>query len=310
MVDGLEETSVLDLVSPPSGPPLISGLGDIGGFRHDDLTRVPATTFTSPFITTTTSLDFAEGRPGFVARVGNQSVNNAEAGLIGISSDGGANWYAGNGPSGTTGGGTVAVAADGNRIVWSPAGTGVQASGGDGSSWQPATGIPNGAVVESDRVDPATFYGMSGGRFYRSTDGGRTFAATAATGLPADAVKFKARPGARGDVWVAGKAAGLWHSVDGGTTFTKLANVVAADNIGFGKAAPGQTYPALFSSATVAGVRGIFQSDDAGGTWVRINDDRHQYANTEQAITGDPRVYGRVYVGTNGRGIVYASKAG
>jgi xyloglucan-specific exo-beta-1,4-glucanase len=37
---------------------------------------------------------------------------------------------------------------------------------------------------------------------------------------------------------------------------------------------------------------------------VRINDDKHQYGNAGDAITGDPRVYGRVYLGTNGRGVV------
>ena len=31
---------------------------------------------------------------------------------------------------------------------------------------------------------------------------------------------------------------------------------------------------------------------------MRINDDQHQYGNIGAAITGDPRVYGRVYVGT------------
>jgi xyloglucan-specific exo-beta-1,4-glucanase len=309
MIDGLEETSVLDLISPPSGPPLLSGLGDIGGFRHDDLARVPATTFTAPYITTTTSLDFAEARPGFVVRVGNQSADNAEAGMIGLSSDGGANWWAGGAPPGTTGGGQVAVAADGNRIVWSPRGTGVYASGGDANTWQPSTGIPAGADVEADRVDPATFYGMSAGRFYRSTDGGRTFAVTPATGLPATA-RFKALPGARGDVWVSGGTAGLFHSIDGGATFTRQAGVDESDTIGFGKAAPGQTYPALFSSARIGAVRGIFRSDDAGVTWTRINDDAHQYGVTNAAITGDPRVYGRVYVATNGRGIVYGGRAG
>jgi xyloglucan-specific exo-beta-1,4-glucanase len=43
---------------------------------------------------------------------------------------------------------------------------------------------------------------------------------------------------------------------------------------------------------------------DAGATWQRINDHGHQYGNFGEALTGDPRVFGRVYVGTNGRGII------
>ncbi|TWE20578.1 hypothetical protein FB465_5732 [Kitasatospora atroaurantiaca] len=88
---------------------------------------------------------------------------------------------------------------------------------------------------------------------------------------------------------------GLWHSTDSGASLGKLAAVDKADTIGFGKSAPGATYPALYSSAQIGGVRGIFRSDDAGGSWVRINDDSHQWGWRGAAITGDPRVYGRVY---------------
>ena len=76
-------------------------------------------------------------------------------------------------------------------------------------------------------------------------------------------------------------------------------------NVGFGKAAPGGTYMAVFAVATLDGVTGLYRSDDAGGGWVRINDDRHQWDNMGEALTGDPRVFGRVYLGTNGRGIIY-----
>ena len=82
-----------------------------------------------------------------------------------------------------------------------------------------------------------------------------------------------------------------------------------ADVVGFGASAPGATYPAIYISAKIEGVRGLYRSDDAGASWVRINDDQHQYAYTGAAITGDPRIYGRVYVGTNGRGIIYGDGA-
>ncbi|WP_200303064.1 cellulose binding domain-containing protein [Streptomyces adelaidensis] len=310
MVQGLEETAVLDLASPPSGAPLLSALGDIGGFRHTDLTKVPSMMFTSPNFTTTTSLDYAESNPNTVVRVGDLDSGPH----IAFSTDNGANWFAGTDPSGVSGGGTVAAASDGSRFVWSPDGTGVQYATGFGTSWSASSGIPAGAIVESDRVDPKTFYGFKSGKFYVSTDGGATFTASSATGLPGgDSVRFKALAGVKGDVWLAGGATdgayGLWHSTDGGTTWTKLSNVEQADTIGFGKAATGASYQTLYTSAKIGGVRGIFRSTDKGATWTRINDDAHQWGWTGAAITGDPRVYGRVYVATNGRGVVYGDSS-
>ncbi|MFJ4326523.1 cellulose binding domain-containing protein [Streptomyces tricolor] len=307
MVRGLEETAVNDLAAPPSGGArLFSALGDIGGFRHTDLTEVPSMMYTSPAFTTTTSLDFAETDPDTVVRVGDLDSGPH----IAFSTDNGATWFAGTDPSGVSGGGTVAAASDGSRFVWSPAGTGVRYTTGFGASWSASSGIPAGAVVESDRVDPKTFYGFKSGKFYVSTDGGATFTASSATGLPSgDGVRFKALPGAKGDIWLAGGAAdgayGLWHSTDGGASFGRLSNVEQADTIGFGKAAAEASYQTLYTSARIGGVRGIFRSTDKGATWTRVNDDAHQWGWTGAAITGDPRVYGRVYVATNGRGVIY-----
>ncbi|MEU1851359.1 cellulose binding domain-containing protein [Streptomyces sp. NPDC019990] len=311
MVRGLEETAVNDLASPPSGAPLLSALGDIGGFRHTDLTKVPSMMFTQPNFTTTTSLDFAESNPGTVVRVGHLDSGPH----IAFSTDNGAHWVAGTDPSGVSGGGTVAAAADGSRFVWSPEGAGVHHTTGFGTSWQASSGIPAGAVVESDRVDAKTFYGFKSGKFYISEDGGATFEESPAGGLPSgDSVRFKALPGGKGDVWLAGGATdgayGLWHSTDGGVSFTKLSNVGQADTVGFGKAAPGASYQTLYTSAKIGGVRGIFRSTDKGASWTRVNDDAHQWGWTGAAITGDPRVYGRVYVSTNGRGVIYGDSAG
>lgn len=312
MAQGIEETAVQDLVSPPAGAPLLSALGDISGFRHNDLNAVPSAQYATPR-SSSTSIDYAELSPSYIVRVGNGDTANCEKSLA-VSTDGGTTWLAASAqPSGLTGGGNVAVSATGGgRIVWSPAGVGVHYTTGGGKTWTASTGIPAGARVASDRVNPNKFYGFKSGVFYVSTDGGKTFASTAAAGLPPGGpVRFKAVPGREGDIWLAGGAEwdntyGLWHSTDSGASFVKLANVEEADNIGFGKAAAGQTYVALYAAAQVAGVRGIFRSIDAGQTWVRINDDRHQWGRAgDTAITGDPRVYGRVYLGTNGRGIIY-----
>jgi photosystem II stability/assembly factor-like uncharacterized protein len=312
MAQGIEETAVQDLISPPSGAPLISALGDITGFRHNDVNVVP-TAQMAPVRGTSVSLDYAELSPLYIVRAANGDTVNCEKSFA-VSTDGGTTWAAvSSQPAGLTGGGTVAVAATGGgKIVWSPAGVGVFYTTGGGKTWTASTGIPAGARVESDRVNPNKFYGFKSGTFYVSTDGGKTFAATAASGLPLGGpVKFRAVPGREGDIWLAGgeewdNTYGLWHSTNSGASFVKLANVEEADNIGFGKAATGQTYMALYAVAQIAGVRGIFRSIDAGQTWVRINDDQHQWGRAgDTAITGDPRIFGRVYIGTNGRGIFY-----
>ncbi|HYW27057.1 MAG TPA: xyloglucanase [Terriglobales bacterium] len=307
---GLEEMAALDLISPPTGPPLVSAVGDDGGFVHTDLTKAPAEMFTQPVFTTTTSIDFAEKNPAFMVRVQN-STSTSGAANIGFTFSNGGSWFQGNGSFSTnSGGGTVAAAADASRVVWAPTSNAapVSFSTDNGNSWTSSTGIPQGAEVHSDRVNPSKFYGLANGTFSVSTNGGATFTA-AATGLPTTA-HFKAIPGIEGDIWLAAGSGGLLHSTSSGASFTRVASVTAADAIGFGKAAPGQTYPALFAVATIGGVRGIFRSDDAGGTWVRINDDAHQYGVISGPISGDPRIYGRVYFGTNGRGIIYGDIAG
>ncbi|GAA3015291.1 hypothetical protein GCM10017559_43350 [Streptosporangium longisporum] len=206
MAKGLEETAVLDLISPPSGPPLVSALGDIGGFRHTNLDAVPPMMFTSPIFTSTTSLDYAETNPAVMVRAGNfTDADRPNDSHAAFSTDGGANWFQGSEPAGINEGGTIAAAADGSRFVWAPKGVGVHHSVGYGNSWTASTGLPTGAVVESDRVNPNKFYGFSAGRFYVSVNGGASFTATAATGLPAEGnVKFKAVPGREGDIWLTG----------------------------------------------------------------------------------------------------------
>ncbi len=73
---------------------------------------------------------------------------------------------------------------------------------------------------------------------------------------------------------------------------------------GFGKNAPNENYPALFMVGVVDGIRGIFRSDNKARSWTRINDEKNQWGLILH-VTGDPKKYGRAYVGTHGRGIFY-----
>src|SRR5262249_55520699 len=104
MASGIEETSVLDLISPPSGAPLLSAQGDVGGFRHDSVTTAPAAMFTAPIFTSGTSIDYAELNSNFIVRVGQVDKSLSPApNSSGFSFDGGASWFQGNSePGGIT----------------------------------------------------------------------------------------------------------------------------------------------------------------------------------------------------------------
>ena len=119
-----------------------------------------------------------------------------------------------------------------------------------------------------------------------------------------------ATPDRPGDLWVGSRGIGLYHSTDGGASFTRLNKVEGADALGFGKAAPGKTFPALYLLGNIEQLHACYRSDDNGQTWVRINDDQHQFgAPNRPTIIGDPRVYGRVYLTTGGRGVIYGDRA-
>lgn len=301
---GLEETAVLDLISPPWGPPLISALGDIGVYRHDRLDVVPAGGQASnPVSGTSPSLDYAALAPGFVVRLAN--ANAGERGAY--STDAGSSWqpFAGE-PPGMTQPGRVAVGADARTIVWAPGDVLAHYSRDRGATWIAVGGLPAGSVLAGDRVDGSVFYGFdpATGTAYVSTNGGATFTATA-TGLPTGAGKLETVLDRAGHCWLAAAAGGLYRSGDRGSTYLPVTTIEEAYTIGFGKAAPHRREMAAYTSGKVAGVRGIYRSDDSGASWVRVNDDRHQYASTGDAIAGDPRVYGRVYLSTNGFGIPY-----
>ena len=308
--NGIEETSITDLAVPPSGPQLLSGVGDIRGFYQTNVTTVPSTQY--QVLTSTNSLDFAQNAPAKVVRAGNGDNSNCEKSFA-YSTDGGQTWKIGGGqPTGVTGSNndSIAMSADGSRVVWAPNGTAAAYTSTNWTAasptWAAVTGLPAQAKVRADRVTANKFYGFANGVFYVSTNG-TSFSAAVSSGLPA-AAKVVTVYNKANDVWLVSpdsSTGGVWHSANGGTSFSKLTNVVLADGIGFGAPASGQTYPAIYLAGDVGSTRGFYRSIDGGASWTQINDTNHQWYYSGFVITGDPNHYGRVYIGTNGRGIIY-----
>jgi photosystem II stability/assembly factor-like uncharacterized protein len=318
----LEETAVRGLISPPEGPPLLSIIGDVCGFRHDALDESPQRgTFNNPACASGDSIDFAQKNPKVVARVGTYPWDGSKTPRGAISSDGGITWAQfGSEPAGSSGSGSIAVSADGTTLLWAPKDAAVSRSVDRGVTWVRAQGLPNPTKVPdwapmhlrvaADRVNAKKFYVYDAlsGKVYASEDGAATFSSAnrTLTELPEYNLivgSVQAVPGFEGHVWVTGGKE-LFRSTDSGRSYSSVSNVEESYAVGFGAPPPGKKYPAVYLSGQIKGVSGFFRSDDEGATFVRINDDQHQYGGSN-IIIGDPRVYGRAYIAPGGRGILY-----
>ncbi|MGX5187919.1 WD40/YVTN/BNR-like repeat-containing protein [Streptomyces avermitilis] len=311
-IRGLEETAVRQLISPPVGEAhLISGLGDIGVMYHERLTASPSRGMaTNPVFGSATGLAQAAARPAYVVRTGWGDHGNGA-----YSHDGGRTWapFAAQPDIAKSAPGPIASSADGSTLLWSFVhwdGTKYPAhrSTDNGASWSEVSSFPKGATPVADPADPTRFYAydFDTGTLYASTDSGRSFTARAG-GLPSGDSQFKlvAAPGRSGDLWLSAKWNGLYRSTDGGDTFARIDSCWASYTLGFGKAADGADYPAIYQVGSTETITAVYRSDDAARTWVRINDNAHQWGWIGEAVVGDPRIHGRVYLATNGRGIQY-----
>lgn len=328
---GIEETVALSAHSPTGGDAhLFSGLGDICGMKHTDM-DVPQPMYSLPTFSNLDSIDSAGKQPSVVVRIGDSGnyTGYDGCGSGAYSTDGGDTWSvfptcpAGINITVTTLG-VVAVDASGTHVVWSTLfpykassdQTGPWTTSDFGQTWTAPSGLDvMTANISADRVQAGTFYSFTNGVWYVSTDGGASYNSSqgSSIGLPPSAVG--AVPVASflraGEIWLPLGGLGIYHSVDFGESWTKLPGMLNPSffTIGAPPTSCSPT-PALFLWGTVSnnGVDGLYRSDDGGESWARVNDEAHQYGGP-MLIVGDPRVYGRVFIGTGGRGIVRADLA-
>lgn len=322
---GIEQTAIITMTSPTGGAPLVSGFGDIAGFRHTDLAKSPPHLHLNPFLTNTNTLDYAGLAPDIMVRSGSTHSRVAPGATLAWSDDNGEDWHPLDPPhaalaNGTpnpldTGDAPIVVSADGATFVVGGAAPALTRD--RGRTWQPVQGLPPRVRITADKADAWRFYAIdfAANRVLRSDDGGAQFHPIAGRGLPADLSgarvtwreaqdPVRATPGVAGALWLRIGGA-LYRSVDSGETWRRTAQRLSIAYYGLGKAAPGSRWPALYAIGTHDGHEAVWRSVDGGGDWRRINDDAHQWGLRFRCIIGDPKQFGRVYIGTDGRGILY-----
>ncbi len=292
-VKGLEETVPLNLVSVPGGP-VVSVIGDYDGFRHSNVAAYAP--IHSPRMGTTTGLAHAAANSGAMVRTGNNMY---------YTWDGGSNWT-----QTTMNGikGQVALSPNGGTLLHSPENsTTSYRSWNMGASWTPITGLNTANLrPTADSVNSNKFYAYNNGTMMVSTDGGISFSAGGTMGGWSSGL-IRVAPGREGDIWVPLNNGGLARSTNSGASFGTIGSVTDCQAVGFGKADVNAGYPTIFIWGTVNGVRGLFRSTNTGASWVRVNDDAHEYGGPANGnfVVGDMNTFGVVYMSTAGRGVVY-----
>ncbi len=344
--DGFEMIYLTCLIAPPaaassSGYMVMSCAADVDGFTHYDLDSYPERKNGPPSYQHTYGIDYCASDPSYIVRVGESRAISSMGDFIvpeldpnpfggSISTDEGRTWKAfGSLPINYGMLTRVAISATDPDIfiVMTGEGSAYRTSDG-GDSWQEIKTLPdigfggrgywdNRYVLAADRVNGQKFYYYHEGKFYRSTDAGKTFTPTAAS-LPSVGAgdrrsrgiitNVKALTDMEGEVWVGLDKEGLYRSSNSGSSFSKLKSVDKVLMFDFGKPLKGMNNPVLYVYGTVEGKDGVFRSLDFGKKWQDIT----PRPENPVGIGSDPRCLeaskqhaGLIFIGTNCRGLFY-----
>lgn len=334
---GIEQLVSNQIVVPPGGSPLYFAW-DRPVFKLDNVDAFPAThgpNRNQPIIMGWSG-DYVAANPRFVIGL----INYGGREESGYSTDGGTTWTKfASVPAEVTAGkfsGSIAAATEDN-FVWVPSNHGNPWVTQDrGVTWTKISipGVPltgetgfgfayylNRQIITADKSAPNTFYLYNtlpaAIGVYRSTNGGRDWTRMTTTEIASGSgfnAKLSSVPGKAGHLFfTSGNQSGtnpantkFMRSTDGGATWTEVANVLEVYSYGFGKAATGSDYPAIFIAGYVNRVWGLWRSDDNAANWVKIGDYPLGNFDLIKTVAGDMDRFGRVYVGFSGSGAAYA----
>ena len=192
-----------------------------------------------------------------------------------------------------------------------------------------------GFKVFADRVNPDVFYGFGNNSdIYVSTDKGETFhqieicisADSTADVFPdvnfikidcANKTEIRVETGVEGHIYMALGNEGMWElQVDAdkrqaqATKLSKCGDIVY--RLGLGVGAPGADYfadpKAIYITASIDGEYGFYRTVDKGNTYTKLNTDKQMFGDIN-SLEGDSREYGRFFLATGSRGVIYGSLA-
>jgi hypothetical protein len=309
-VNGLEESVPLDMVSIPGGP-VVTAIGDYAGVVSYDPDKYYANH--QPGLGTNTGVDYGGANNNFIVRAGNQSTINGVYNQLVYSEDTGATWNTfPTVPVGSQG--NVAVNPDASIVVWSGGTNTSYYTANKGQSWSNiSTELTTSTKVISDKVNSNIFYASTGNAIYTFTYTGSGFTVQKPLqtlgGVTSAGKRIAAAPGVEGEVWVPCGGSGLYVLTNKGANYSKNASIADCQCVAFGKTAPGKSFPTVFIWARLTGAAfwGAYRSIDRGVTWLRVNDDLHQFGGPGNGnfVVGDMNVFGRFYMSTSGLGLIY-----
>lgn len=236
--------------------------------------------------------------------------------------------------------GWVAMSSDGKNIVWSvadnitlPIELCISSQDG-GKSFQKVKvydlekkEMRSGFIkVFSDRMNPKFMYGFGDhSQIYLSKDGGQSFYQYEITAdFPdvlftlidcANKTEVRGEAGKEGVFYLALAEHGLWKLKYDGTKdqfrlrkLTKEKDIVY--RMGLGVIRENGSYmeedKALYISGVIDSVYGFYRSLDEASSWQRINLDHQMYGEIN-SIDGDSRTFGRFFIATGSRGVLYGT---
>ena len=178
----------------------------------------------------------------------------------------------------------------------------------------------------SDRLENDIFYGLDEvGKVYISKDGGASFHEKEVPGFPAadfglidtaNKTEVRGVAGQSGVFYMALGRHGLWKLVydkenDRIVTMelSKAGDIICRLGIGLGR--EGGDYltedKALYVVGSIDGIYGFYRTLDEGATYQRINTEKQMFGEIN-SCDGDKRVFGRFFIATGSRGVLYGEE--